>query len=136
MLRRIFYAAIVVYMGAPPAIPVFLIMILCLSTLAYSICEREWQSMAINWQHICNEAVTYLVVVLQLSFNGYVPDSAIRSGVGWLLISICLAFMAFNFVVILYHVLCEARAYLRRIVMIMRRSGLRSEAQRLTKKLS
>lgn len=101
LVRRFFFAFIVMTMGSTPFWPVHLVLLSSFAMLVFLVSERPWESKLVGWQEIANESVTYLACMIVLTFSRGVGDAESRTAMGWLLIAICMIYVLFNCAVVL-----------------------------------
>ena len=126
LLRRVVYALVIVFMGETMLFPVLIVMLCCLVMLAYALLEMQWEDRIINYQHICDEITIYLTCVLLLLFSNVV-DARDRVLLGYILIGVCFAYVAFNTIVIMIYSLQKLYLYLKRIIVQCRRRNIRNQ---------
>ena len=102
LLRRILYAAVILFTLKVPFLGVITLMLACLGVLAFVLSETQWEDSIINQQHIVNEIALYIVLCHVVIFCGLTPTAASASIVGWSTIGVLLTTIIYNIAVILY----------------------------------
>ena len=92
---------------------VFLLLMTCLFMLGFVLSEWQWQSKWISYQHIGNEIALYVVCVLLLMFTGFCSLALIWA-LGWVVVGLLVAIIAFNLVMMLFYSVWHARMMVRR----------------------
>ena len=135
LLRRIIYALVIVFMDEVMYYGVFVVMLSCLTMLAFACTEWQWKERIINYQHIFDECTIYVICLLLLCFSNFVAPP-VRWLIGWILIGVCFVYVIFNTIVIIYYALCLMWVFLKRIFLQCRRRRLQKEAILIIDKLN
>lgn len=112
LVRRIIYAAIVLFLLQIPSVAAYLLCWICVGVVAYVIVEQPWEESLIARQHIVNEVALYLVLLVALVCAILLPALA-STILGWTVISVVLATLIYNLVVIAYTFVMHCRQNLR-----------------------
>ena len=102
MMRRVIYTMIILFMTQLPFIGVVILMLSCVFMLAMIFSEKQWEDGYINQMHIVNEIAFYLVLLHVVVFCGLTPAAASALALGWSLVAIILATIAYNIIMMLY----------------------------------
>ena len=113
LVRRVIYAAIVLFMINTPIVGIALLAFICVGVIAFVIVEQQWEDTLIAWQHVINEVALYLILMLTLACALPLPLSAV-SPIGWLIIGLTLSIVTFNLGVIAFYTLTHGRLYVKR----------------------
>ena len=135
LVRRFFFALVIMTMGSTPFWPVHLVLLSSFVVLVFLVSERPWASKLVGWQEIANESITYLACMIVLTFSRGVGDSESRTAMGWLLITICMIYVLFNCAVIMTVARQEMRQHFKRSVLLVRRDRVREEVRQMVKSL-
>lgn len=87
MLRRLIYAALIVFMPHMPHIATLVLLGVCFATLAFTIVEKPWSAPEINKLAITNEALLYLLIVLIMASPCLVTETE-RQVFSWVIIAV------------------------------------------------
>jgi len=101
LIRRIVYAAIVLFLVHIPSVAAYLLCWICVGMIGYILVEQQWEESLISRQHIVNEIALYLVVLIAFVSSAPLPVVAIGL-LGWSLIAIVISTVVFNILVITY----------------------------------
>ena len=135
LLRRIIYALVIVFMDEVMYYGVFVVMLSCLTMLAFACTEWQWKERIINYQHIFDECTIYVICLLLLCFSNFVAPP-VRWLIGWILIGVCFVYVIFNTIVIIYYAICLIWVFIRRIFIQCRKRRLQKEAILIIEKLN
>ena len=102
LLRRILFTLLILFGSELPFMSVVIMMLGCVAMLALVHSEQPWDETIINYQHIVNEVVFYLILLIVLVFCGLNPTSVSGSFLGWSLIAILFMTLTFNIIIICY----------------------------------
>lgn len=126
LVRRIVYAAIVLFLLQIPSVAAYLLLWICVGMVAYVIIEQQWEESIIARQHIFNEVALYMILLVALVCA--IPLPALASALlGWTVISMVLATMLFNLVIIAYTLVIHCKKNLRVKQHKRRRRGRRGK---------
>ena len=100
LLRRLVFAAIIVFMFHMPFFATMILLVLNFGLLAYAVVERQWEDALTNQQHIVNETVFYVCLVLLVLFCDVSVDRDSHQLLGWVLIGLIMALILYNLLVI------------------------------------
>mmetsp|Transcript_237 Transcript_237/g.355 ORF Transcript_237/g.355 Transcript_237/m.355 type:complete len:152 (-) Transcript_237:5137-5592(-) len=130
MLRRIIFAAVIVYMDEMPLWGTLIFMFSTLCMLAYVLTEQQWKNQSMNRQHIFNEITLYLFSVLMLCFSNLVTP-LMRYTLGFVLIGAVFLFATVNVITMLLQ--CGKLFILmtRKLYFKSKRKNLRLEAKKI-----
>ena len=97
LIRRLIYAALIVFMHELPFFVTVILLCLSLALLCFLCVEHQWESALINWQHIVNEVGFYicLVLIFYLSSFGTI-NMAQSNAIGWTIIGLVITIMIFD----------------------------------------
>ena len=99
LIRRIVYAAIVIFCLSVPIVGAYLLCWICVASIGYVIIEQQWEDSLISRQHIVNEIALYLVLTIVI-ISGLPLAASVTSLLGWVLILIVLITIVFNLAII------------------------------------
>ena len=105
LLRRVLYSLIIVFMASDILNVLYgcmLLLMTCLWMMLLILVEGEWESRMINWQHLVNEAILYILLCVLICFCGLINDIRQNVEIGYIMIAIICALIIYNIIVILY----------------------------------
>lgn len=100
LIRRLVYALSIVFLAGNPFFGVWILMHGTLLMLAFAVTEMPWRDPLINRQHQFNELTTYLICIVLLLFNNFVPTFT-REVLGYCMIGIISVFLVYNAVIMM-----------------------------------
>ena len=74
LLRRVAYAAIIIFMFDRPFFGTLLLTAMSMLVLSWVLSESQWEHGLINQQHIVNEIVLYVCLILLVLCNDTVYE--------------------------------------------------------------
>lgn len=87
MIRRLIYAALIVFMPHLPQIATMTLLIVCLIVLIFNLTEKPWTAPEMNKLAFANEALLYVLIVLIIAS----PSLSTEAGhevLGWFIIGV------------------------------------------------
>lgn len=87
MIRRLAYAALIVFMPHMPQIATMLLLAVCFVSLAFTIVEKPWSSTEMNKLAIANETLLCVLLVL-IMVSPILIEETERHILGWLIIAV------------------------------------------------
>ena len=113
ILRRITYAAIVLFMFNTSMIGAYLLSVICIGVILFVIIEKPWKDSFIARQHIFNEIALYMILCAAISCS--LPmSSEMSTYLGWVMIYLIQAVMTTNFVIIAYSTISHTKLFIKR----------------------
>lgn len=101
MVRRIIYAALIVFMPHLPQVATIALISMCVAMLAFSLHEKQWKDAAIQNLAVANEAFFYLLLVLILTCSVLTNSHSVESNyLGWSMIAVVTLAVFVNLTVI------------------------------------
>ena len=113
LLRRIFFAIGIVYLGHYGVFTLSVLQIFCLFSLGYSLEYRQWNSTMLNFQHLANEGLLYIILSLELCISAH-EEMEFKGKLGESLIWLVVLVFAFNLIICLYSSLDHLRLLWKR----------------------
>jgi len=102
MIRRIVYAALIVFMPHLPQVATIALLGMCLLMLAFSLNEKQWKDPEMQKLAIVNEVFLYVLLVLVLSCSCLTTTDSLESTIlGWTMIGVVTLAIHVNLVFIL-----------------------------------
>ena len=95
LLRRVFYAALIVFMPHMPQVSMIALMSACILMLAFSLQEKQWKDVEMQNLAIANEVLFYALLVLVLACSCTATRDSVESSmlgasiIGVVTLSIC-----------------------------------------------
>ena len=89
MLRRILYAALIVFIPHLPQVATIALISACVLMLAFSVNERQWKDVEMQNLAVANEAFFYTLLVLVLAASCMTKTDSMQSSIlGWTMIAV------------------------------------------------
>ena len=135
LLRRVIYAVIIIFMFDRPFAGSLILMGMSLAFLCYVLCEAQWEDNLMNQQHIVNEVVLYICLVLVFILCDTVVSEYQQKIVGWLLISLIIVTVIYNVCIVAIYVAHHFKILLQRKlyrIKIARAKGERRASNKVT----
>lgn len=129
-MRRLIYALSIVFLADVPLVGVWILLGGTLGMLVFAMTELPWKQPIINQQYIFNEVMTYIICVILLISNGYIP-AEMRFSLGYLIIGVISVFLVYNGIFMLRKVTRLLRLLFRKWRYHKKRLSLYAEARRL-----
>lgn len=102
MVRRLIFAAAIVYMGQSPQVAMALMMGVTLFSLVFTVAEQPWKDPVANKLSIANEVFFYVVLVLALSCSSLTTaDSSDEEILGYVIMFVVTAAIHVNLIVMI-----------------------------------
>ena len=113
ILRRITYAATVLFMLNASILGAYLLSVICIGVIAFVVIEKPWKDSFIAKQHIMNEIALYVIFNAAIACS--LPMSAEMSTyLGWVMIYLIQAVVAINIVIIGYSTSFHTKLFIKR----------------------
>ena len=113
ILRRITYAATVLFMFNTSIITAYLLSVICIGVIAFVVIEKPWKDSFIAKQHILNEIALYMIFSAVISCS--MPmSSEVSTYLGWTMIYLIQAVVAMNLVAIAYSTSAHTKLFIKR----------------------
>lgn len=100
MIRRLIYAALIVFMPHLPQIATMTLLIVCLIVLIFNLTEKPWMTPEINKLALANETLLYLLIVLIIA-SPSLSSEAGHEALGWAIIGVVTLIIHTNLAVML-----------------------------------
>ena len=140
ILRRYMYAFSLVFMVSTPSGAVCLLILSSVFLLGKILpVESPQEDWWIKYQFIVNEVILYaLCLCVMLFARDFAKDWRFMESLSWVMIVLVIAFILFNWAVLIYDFVHFVRLHLRRYKKLVAFRGTRysSETQNLTTKLA
>ena len=102
LIRRIIFAVIIIFLYPYPLFATLSLLTFQLLILGFLLTEYPWETTLLNSQHIVNEIALYLIVFILYILTGSATiNTTIFNTLGWTIIGLFVALLAWNFLVIL-----------------------------------
>lgn len=89
MIRRIIYAALIVFMPHLPQVATMALLGLCILMLAFSLQEKPWKDPEVQKLAVANEIFLYVLLVLVLGCSCLTTANKMESNIlGWTIIAV------------------------------------------------
>ena len=102
LLRRVAYAAIIIFMFNRPFFGTMLLIAVSMFALSWVLSESQWEHGLINQQHIVNEIVLYVCLILLVLCSDMVYTQDARDVIGWTFIALICFMVLYNGLIIAY----------------------------------
>lgn len=103
LLRRVLFVMVTLFVFETPLFAALSLVGVSLLMMGVLLTERQWEASLINVQHLVNEIVLYLVLVLLVLFTSTTIPTGAAANLGWLLIALVVAMIFFNTAVMIYY---------------------------------
>ena len=124
LVRRVLYSVALVFLFAAPVFAVLALLGLTLAMLGLVLTESPWTSRLVGWQHVANEVVLYVCLVLLFFCCGPELSAEQTLALGWTLVGLIAALWLFNSVVFVLAGLSYLRLVAKRLHSLYRRAKL------------
>lgn len=114
LVRRVIYSAIVIFMLTIPLIAAYLLCMMSLFLIAFTIIEKQWNDQMMLKMHLVNEISLYLILLIAIVSSLPLHTEAV-SPVGWSIIALTMSNLLFNVSTIVILTSQHGRLYLKRI---------------------
>lgn len=102
MIRRLVYAALIVFMPHLPQVATIALLSICMFMLAFSLSEKQWKQPEIQKLAIANEVFLYVLLVLVLGSSCLTTIDSFESSIlGWAMIGVVTLAIHVNLAVIM-----------------------------------
>ena len=127
-MQRLIFAALIIFMPQVPEMANFILILVSLVVLAYTMTEKPWKDAEVNRLAIMNEFFFYMLLVLALVFSCVHSTDSIETEVlGWILISLVTFTILVNIVALL------SKAYRHSKLVLIRQKAYRAFISSRTK---
>ena len=114
LIRRVIYSAIVIFMLTLPLIAAYLLCVMSIFLVAFTISEKQWNDSVMLKMHLVNEIALYVILLMAIVSSLPLHTAAV-SPVGWSIIALTMSTLLFNVFVIVILTSQHGRLYLKRI---------------------
>ena len=87
MIRRLIYAALIVFIPHLSQIATMILLVTCLAILAFTLTEKPWSTPEMNKLALANETLLYVLIILILASPSLTTDTG-REALGWVIIAV------------------------------------------------
>lgn len=99
-LRRLIYAALIVFMPHLPQIQTLILLAVCFATLVFTVVEKPWLHSEMNKLAVVNESLLYLLLILILTSPSF-DTVGQRETFGWAMIGVVTLMIHINLIFML-----------------------------------
>ena len=103
LLRRVLFVLVTLFVFETPLFSALSLVGVSLLMMGVLLTERQWEASLINVQHLVNEIVLYLVLILFVLFTTTTISASAAIDLAWLLIALVVAMILFNTAVMIYY---------------------------------
>lgn len=133
-IRRLVYTLSIMLLADYQLYGVWLLMLGTCIMLIFAVTEMPWRDPLMNNQYIFNEVTIYLMCIMLLLFNSFVPIET-RIILGEVLIGIICTFLVYNGIIMMRKVTRLAQLLHIKVLKVRRMQRLGAEARAISKKI-
>ena len=134
ILRRLAFAILLVYLYDSPSLGISTFLIFSMANLSILSLSTLWDQSWIGIQHFTNECfLTLLALILMVVSNGFILTWDSVDNAGIIVIALVIAFIVFNWVIIIYDICLLLRLHLIRARGIIEHRSTRFTIRQINK---